>query len=331
MSYDRHIYEQAESALNRIRFINETAHRQRVEEIERKIPEIAEINAQLTQTIVELSKLFIRKEKNFEDAFKKIKERNQQGQQMITELLISNGYPADYLDEQSNCPKCGDKGYVNGLRCECFIHLLNKYSIERLNASANMPECDFEHFTLEYYRDKVINNVNCYDVMASNLKTCMDYVENFSEKSGSLLLYGQTGVGKTHLSLAIAKKVAEKGYNVAYGSIINYLTILEKEHFRKGGEADSSDTMSLLISAELLVLDDLGSEFTKSFYESAIYNIINTRINLGLPTIINTNLTSEELQKKYNDRIISRIFCTYKTLYCLGVDIRQIKRLGNIN
>ena len=87
--------------------------------------------------------------------------------------------------------------------------------------------------------------------------------------------------------------------------------------------------MNLLINTELLVLDDLGSEFSTPFYESVIYNIINTRINMGLPTIINTNLDTNELQKKYNDRIISRIFCVYKTLYCLGVDIRQIKRLEN--
>ena len=89
--------------------------------------------------------------------------------------------------------------------------------------------------------------------------------------------------------------------------------------------------MELLINTELLVLDDLGSEFNTGFYESATYNIINSRINLGLPTIINTNLTIDELQKKYNDRIISRIFGVYTTLCLMGQDVRQIKRLKGLN
>ena len=250
---------------------------------------------------------------------------------MVAELLVANGYPPDYLEERFDCPECSDKGYVDGKRCKCLIRLLNKYSIEELNKSANMPECDFEHFSTEYYRDKVINNINCYEVMTANYQTCIEYAENFSTNSGSLLLYGKTGVGKTHLSLSIAKAVARKGFTVAYGSIINYLNIIEREHFNKAGEQSVTDTMNLLINTELLVLDDLGSEFSTNYTESVIYNIINTRINLGLPTISNTNLDTNELQKKYNDRIISRIFCVYKTLYCLGVDIRQIKRLGNIN
>ena len=331
MSYDKYIYEKAEAELNQRRFINETENQYRIKEIEKKIPEIREINSRLTQTIVELSQLILKKEGNFESNLNKIKERNQQGQRMAAELLISNGYPPDYLEERFDCSMCSDKGYVDGKRCECLTRLLNKYSIEELNKSANMPECDFEHFTLEYYRDKVIDNINCFEIMAANYQFCVEYAEAFTTDSGSLLLYGKTGVGKTHLSLSIAKAVAQKGYTVAYGSIINYLNIIDREHFRKTKYIFSPDTMNLLINTELLVLDDLGSEFNTNFTESVIYNIINTRINLGLPTIINTNLDTDELQRKYNDRIISRIFCVYKTLYCLGVDIRQIKRLGNIN
>lgn len=331
MSYDKYIYEQAESELNRRRFINETEHQRRVKEIERRIPEIAEINSQLTQTIVDLSTLIIQKKGNFEQHFNRIRENNIQGQKMAAELLSAHGYPVDYLNEIHTCEKCSDKGYINGKRCDCLIHLLNKYSIEKLNENANMPQCDFEHFSLEYYRDRVFNGVNCLNIMESNLNTCIDYAENFSERSGSLLLYGKTGVGKTHLSLSIARRVAQKGFTVAYGSIINYLNIIEKEHFNKNNSPEPGNTMALLTETELLVLDDLGSEFNTNFYESVIYNIINTRINLGLPTIINTNLDTNELQKKYNDRIISRIFCVYKTLYCVGEDIRQIKRLENIN
>ena len=133
-------------------------------------------------------------------------------------------------------------------------------------------------------------------------------------------------MGKTHISLSIAKKVTELGYTVAYGSLLNYLSIIEKEHFRRS-ENSNTDTMQVLINTDLLILDDLGSEFKSGFYESAIYNIINSRINLGLPTIISSNLSTAELQKNYNDRIISRIFGVFTTLMFVGEDIRQIKRL----
>jgi DNA replication protein DnaC len=250
---------------------------------------------------------------------------------MAADMLTAAGYDENYLDVKYYCPICSDKGFVNGERCKCFTGLLNKYAIEKLNESANMPQCDFEHFSLEYYKGrKGANGGDCYEQMARVYNYCKKYAETFSTNSESIFMYGKTGVGKTHLSLSIAKYAAEKGYTVAYGSLINYLSTIEREHFGKVSEAENNDTMNLLINTELLVLDDLGSEFYTGFYESATYNIINSRINLGLPTIINTNLTTEELQKKYNDRIISRIFGVFNTLYFSGEDIRQIKRLNNI-
>lgn len=331
MSYDRSIYDKAEAELNRRRFDAEAEQKRRTDEIGQKIPEVREIYNQLSQTVIELSKLIISKNKNFTDNFDKIKEKNLQGQKMAAQLLETNGYPADYLETHYHCPKCSDKGYVNGERCTCLTRLLNKYSIERLNESANMPECDFEHFSLEFYKGrKAQNGGDCFEQMSKVFDFCRKYADTFSEKSGSIFMYGKTGVGKTHLSLSIAKAVAEKGYTVAYGSLINYLSDIEKEHFGKAGESEAGDTMNLLINTELLILDDLGSEFSTAFYESATYNIINSRINLGLPTIINTNLSIDELQKKYNDRIISRIFGVFSTLCFAGEDIRQIKRLNNM-
>ena len=204
-----------------------------------------------------------------------------------------------------------------------------KYSIEKLNEQANLPDCDFNHFSLEYYRGKKdADGDDCFEIMTRIYEFCKDYAESFSLRSESLLMYGKTGVGKTHLSLSIAKAVAERGFNAAYGSIVNLLTIIEREHFGKVSEEENMDTVNLLINADLLVLDDLGAEFSSQFYESVTYNIINSRINLGLPTIISTNLTAAELQKKYNERIISRIFGEFSTLCLVGEDIRQIKRLN---
>ncbi len=329
MSYDRQTFEKAESIINSRRLSAQNEQQRRQKQIESEIPEIREINNQLSKTIVEISKLVIAKESNIKDCIAEIKEKNLQAQKLIDSLLTAHGYPADYLKTKYFCEKCEDRGYVDGGRCSCLLNLLKKYSIEKLNEQANLPECDFNHFSLDYYRGKKDADGNdCYEIMTKIYDFCKDYAENFSIKSESLLMYGKTGVGKTHLSLSIAKIAAEKGYNAAYGSIVNLLSIIEREHFGKVSEEENMDTINLLINADLLVLDDLGSEFSSQFYESVTYNIINSRINLGLPTIISTNLSAPELQKKYNERIISRIFGEFSTLFLVGEDIRQIKRLS---
>ncbi|MCM1329505.1 MAG: ATP-binding protein [Ruminococcus sp.] len=328
MSYEKRLYEQAEQELERRRLSAESRLDFNIAEAERKIPEIAEIRRQLARTSIELSKLIIRRDGDFRGNFEKIKNQNLQGQAMIKRLLKQGGFPEDYLEARYSCQICNDRGYIGGDRCVCYKELLNRLAVDKLNSEANMPKCDFEHFSLAYYEGKQENGVNCRQKMEDNLKFCIDYADSFSRNSASLFLLGKTGVGKTHISLAIAKRVTERGYTAAYGSLLNYLRLVEKEHFGRSEDTES-DTMQTLINADLLVLDDLGSEFRSNFYESALYNIINSRINLGLPTIISSNLTTAELQKNYNDRIISRIFGTFTTLLFVGEDVRQIKRLRN--
>ena len=137
-------------------------------------------------------------------------------------------------------------------------------------------------------------------------------------------MYGKTGLGKTHLSLAIANEVLKKGFSVLYDSVINFLRQVEKEHF--GRETRNSDTLELLLSCDLLILDDLGTEFHSQFYQSTIYNIINTRMNRKKPTIISTNLNYDEISHLYDERITSRIFTTYTIHHFVGMDVRVFKK-----
>lgn len=327
MAFDKLIYEKAENEIQRRRISAESRLNMHTAEIEQKIPEISEINRRLSQTSIELSKLIVRQKGDFKQNFEKIKNQNLQGQEMIKVLLKENGYPDNYLEPVYSCSVCRDKGYVNGERCACFNSLLTHFAVEKLNSDANMPYCDFAHFSLSYYEGKTDSSgKDCYIKMAENLEYCQHYAAEFSLNSPSLFMIGKTGVGKTHLSLSIAKEVSARGFTVAYGSLLNYLRIIEKEHFGRA-ENSQSDTQQILINTDLLILDDLGSEFQTSFYESVLYNILNSRINLGLPTIISSNLTAQELQKNYNDRIISRLFSVYNILRFVGEDIRQIKRL----
>ena len=140
-------------------------------------------------------------------------------------------------------------------------------------------------------------------------------------------MFGKTGRGKTHLSLAIANRVLQNGYNVLYDSAINFLRQVEKEHFGRGGSND--DTLDTLLSCDLLILDDLGTEFHKQFYQSTVYNIINTRMNRDLPTIISTNLNHNEISALYDERITSRIYTTYTCLHFVGQDVRVREKSKN--
>ncbi|MDE6592603.1 MAG: ATP-binding protein [Oscillospiraceae bacterium] len=312
--------------IDKRRFNAEQEAKTRAEKIENEIPEIVEIRRMLTQTAAQLSMDIVRRNKGYESNFEKIKKNSLEGQQMIKNLLRGKGYPEDYLDVQYRCKICNDTGYVDGKPCECLNRLTLRYAAEELNRSANMPLADFNHFNLEYYRGITFEGTDSFIKMKENYSYCLNYAAEFSRESGNILMYGPTGVGKTHLSMAIAKELTAKGFNVIYGSVINILQAVENEHF--GRAVKGTDTLSTLFESDLLILDDLGAEHDTPFNEMTLYNIINTRINTGSPFVISTNIMPDTFAERYNERIISRLMCSSKRLLFVGNDIRQLKRMG---
>lgn len=142
--------------------------------------------------------------------------------------------------------------------------------------------------------------------MAANLAAAKNYAKNFAKKRENLLLIGKTGTGKTHISTAIAREVITLGYDVIYDSAQNIVSDFEADKFRSGyGQQEPRSEKYL--ECDLLIIDDLGTEFSSQFTVSCLYNLINSRRNKGMATIISTNLTAEELARKYEDRIYSRI------------------------
>jgi len=323
------IRRKANSEMESRRLRAEAEAEKRTEEIYKKLPQVAEIRRMLAGTSSELSQLIIRRNGSFKENFERIKQSNLEGGRMIKDILRANGYPEDYLEVHYRCSACNDTGYTDMGMCDCMKRLISKISADELNRSANMPDADFAHFNLDYYRGITLDGVDCYKKMSDNLDFCIKYANNFSKSSKSILMLGKTGVGKTHLSMAIAKEVIKNGYNVIYGSVPNLLREIEKEHF---GRAESeSDVMSSLCGCDLLIMDDLGAEQKTPFYESAVYNLVNSRMNMGLPTAVSSNYTAEEMYERYNERIISRLFGFYEVLLFAGRDIRQLKRLENNN
>ena len=134
-------------------------------------------------------------------------------------------------------------------------------------------------------------------------------------------MIGKTGVGKTHLSLAIANRVIDRGFDVYYASIHKIMDALQKEQFSRDRVEES--IADRLYESDLLVIDDLGAEFSTQFTVAALYNIVNTRLNASRPIIINTNLSVAELEERYSQRVASRIIGSSERVLLIGSDIRQ--------
>jgi DNA replication protein DnaC len=326
MEFNKIAYEKAERELLRRKIKAEESAKLHFEQVAAISPEFVQIDNTMKSQIKKLTMMIFQKNQDASLNIERIKSEYQYADSIKKKIISENGFADDYISVKYNCGICNDTGFVDGKRCSCFLHLINEFAIDELNKYANLPNCDFKHFNLSYYSGTTKEGNDIHGIMANNYKSAKKYADNFTQNCESLLLYGNTGLGKTHLSLAIAKRVIEKGYSVAYNSIINYLNEISKEKYGRSADP-SADTERELIKVDLLVIDDLGSEHNTSFFESIIYNIINTRMNLSKPTIINCNLEKfDDLRAIYDDRLVSRIGAYYKRLQFVGSDIRQIKR-----
>ncbi len=324
MASNSEIINKAFNEINRRRNIANAENSLHFEEIEKNVPEIFEINSQLAKTGMQIINI-IRSGENVSEKIEELKSKNLQAQKMIRELLLQRGYPEDFLEVKYFCEKCSDTGYVGNEKCSCFKNLIASMNAEEMNKRSHINLCSFNTFDLSMYRgNDPAETEKCRNIMSKVFSYCRDYADNFTTASDNILMSGRTGLGKTHLSLSIANEVLKKGYNVLYDSVLNYLNQIENEHF--GRDTSGRNTLEQLMSADLLILDDLGAEYDKPFYVSTIYNIINTRINRRLPTIISTNLDDREMLKKYEERIVSRLLAIYKSFDFVGKDIRLIKR-----
>lgn len=318
---DSEIYDKAHAILSQRRAKAQAENDMRIREINDKIPEIKEINDALFNTGRELIRIITEaKGKDVSGKIEQIRQNNLGAQQLARQLLAANGYPADYLDMRYTCPKCGDTGYNGSMICSCLNALFAKLTTAKLNEKAKLSLSSFKTFSLGYYQE------NDRIAMERILNYAMNYAANFTPSSESILIFGNTGLGKTHISLAIANEVIQKGYSVIYDSIINILRDIEKEHF---SHEKSSEMLDLVTDTDLLILDDLGTEFESKFYNSAIYNIINSRLIKEKPTIINTNMDFSAISGRYGGKVASRITTIYTCLEFKGDDVRLQMKYRN--
>lgn len=319
MSFSKDTYEKAELEMKRRRAEALLKREQNHDAAVKIVPEILEQEAIMAKAGLDTIKAVGMGEEG-ESYIMNLARINLDAQNRRKELLKANGFPKDWLDVSYTCKACEDKGSVDGFVCECYKNLLRSIEYEKLCSKLPVDKCRFDNFKLDYYSEGA--GISPRKRMESVLGYCKAYAADFGKGSPSLLLYGMTGLGKTHLSLAIAGKAVEAGYGVIYTSAQNLFNQLEREKF---GRAEDNNTEQSILDCDLLIIDDLGAEFSTQFTVSVLYNIINCRDLEGRPTIISTNLTPEKLRDTYSDRIASRILSNYVMLQFDGADIRQLK------
>ncbi len=300
--------------------------RVRMREVEAGHPEMAEINAALSQTGLRIFEAAMAGREGLDQRIAKLRDDNRRLLDDRAALLTVYGYPADYLDLKYECSACMDTGFIdNGTRlCTCMRRALVLAGYESSGIGPLLERQTFDNFSLQYYTDPADQQR-----MEQVLETARRYVGLFSdEKSQNLLFFGQTGLGKTHLSSAIARSLIDRGFDVLYETAQNLFGDFEDEKFNRayntGVEERKTDRY---FSCDLLIIDDLGAELSNQFTASCLYNLINTRFNMGKSCIISTNLTHPEIEKRYSQRVLSRLLGQYQNLQFTGRDIRMMKKL----
>lgn len=254
------------------------------------------------------------------DRLQALEEKYTREKQKRDGLLSSLGLPPDAFSPGVQCPLCGDTGMTDQGICGCVKKIASKIMLEQLCDDLPDDGYSFDTFSLTYY-----NTQEERRQMEQIYNQCRSYAEGFTPQSESLYMMGNTGLGKTHLSFSMAKEIVSKGYAVIYCSCQSMISALEKEHFGQSEQAVSD----LYMDCDLLLLDDLGTEYLSAVAQSCLYSVLNHRILQSRPTIINSNLSPDELEQRYGERLVSRIFGCYRILRFTGKDIRIQKRLAS--
>lgn len=319
----------------RTRLKNKRLLQKREDSIYKEIPKIKEISTCTALSYLSAARARLSGSDDSISVVSGIKANNRRLSEEKRKLLIAHGYPADYLDPIYTCKKCLDTGYINGVKCKCFTKKLVDSLYIQSNLGNVLLKENFDTFSLEYYSKNVTEGelFSPYDNMKSILTKAKQFTEIFEERTtnrGNILIFGETGLGKTFISNCIAKELLDNNHTVFYlsanelfekilsGYILNHKTELETLY-------------NYIYDCELLIIDDLGTELTNTFVQTQLFEIINQRGISERSTLISTNFSMKQLRDRYTERVMSRIIANYTVFNIYGDNIRYQKRKKQIN
>ena len=331
MAYEQNVLRRATERLEDQRRRREDQQNARRREIYAAIPRVAEIDRQLRRTIVDIIAASLRQGNDPVPAIGVIRDKNLDLQAERAELLVAHGYPADALDDKPACPKCNDTGWRGAVMCQCLKNLCAQEQIKELSKLLDLGEQSFDTFSLDVYSPSPWrgSGISPRENMEMVYEICLNYAQKFGRfYFNNLFLSGAPGLGKTFLSACIARTVSENGFSVVYDTAVNIFSRFEDKKFSRDADdtREARDKTRRYLSCDLLILDDLGSEMTTPFVQSALYTLINSRLTADRRTVISSNLSMEDVRRRYAPQIASRLEGEYRVLPFFGEDIRLLRK-----
>ncbi len=321
MSYSRDNFSKVKREYEEKLYAKTEAAKARLREVHEALPAVADIDRELANTGLLIMQEISKGKEGLDERLETIRLDNEALRAERDAILTRNGYPVDYTEIKYDCKKCHDSGFDGMNICSCMRFALSMAAMESSGLGRLFESQSFDTFSLKYYS----SDRRTLEQMTKVLEICTDFAEGFDSKTHeNLFLCGKTGLGKTHMSTAIAAAVIGRGYEVVYESTQNLFDDYSVERFGRVVSGRSGDTARYL-DADLLIIDDLGTETSNSFTQSCLYSLINSRVVSGKPMIINTNLSSDEIKSRYGDRIFSRLFGEFTVLPFCGTDVRLQK------
>ena len=305
----------------------------RKQELYSKIPRLQEIESELNNFAINTAKNILNGSSNsLESLNKKVDELKTEKEK----ILEINKIPNNFLKPKYDCSICEDTGYVQIQNsasniCPCLKQKLLDISYNKSNMS-NVGKESFDTFRPEIFSDiadpeKYKINISPRQNMLTIKQKCLEFVENFDNpNTHNLLFTGNTGLGKTFMSNCIANELIQKGKNVLYQTAPVLLETVIDNKMNKYKTSFQDNFYKNVLEADLLIIDDLGTECLNSMKLSELFTILNTRLlnlnNKVTKTIISTNLNINNIFKSYEERIGSRIAGFYDIYYFFGDDLR---------
>ncbi len=247
----------------------------------------------------------------------------------LRRALVACGKPEDYLQPVYRCALCHDTGYVGEPihePCACLRRaVMNRiYQDEGLQILARENFATFDERV--FPEEKIVTADGREDTqrgfMLRARKFCEQYADAFAPGEGrGLLLSGRTGLGKTFLMHCVAQRVLERGCSAVVISAYRLLETMRQYQFRGENEARVAD----ILSCDLLCIDDLGSEpMLREVTVTALYHIVSERMAEGRALVVTTNLDSDGLYERYDDRVAARLTdpSRMRILPFVGRDVR---------
>lgn len=298
---------------------------QRKKDAYRRCPRLKTLEESISSVSVSRAKMML----NGDDkAMSRLKEELSSLFSQKEKLMQEMGYPSNYFDLPCRCPDCRDTGYIGSEKCHCFKQAAIDLVYTQSNIKRILQHENFDTFSMEYYSREEINEatgISSYECARQAVSECRGFISRFDAAFENLFIYGDTGIGKTFLSNCTAKELLDTGHSVIYFTAFELFRIFERTTFYKD-DAVSNDYQNLF-DCDLLIIDDLGTEFSNSFTSSQLFLCLNERILREKSTIISTNLNISQLVEHYSERTFSRITSYYTMIKMFGQDIRILKKL----